>query len=402
MMLPRPILVPLMIAFTAAACGERGPDAPRGPSITHDEDGVEIVEYSELPREATWLLGAEPLVSIGVDIGDEPYMFTSIGDVQLLADGALVVAEWKVQEVRIFDRGGSFLRSFGSKGQGPGAFENLARTAVREGEILAWDAAGRLSRFTLVGDLIETIRTNNIGGNPNVDVQGFFGDGSLLVALGKYTMSRDAGTYRAYRVSETLVRWSPDDPQRVETVTTVDSGRGLLANEIGLGVGAPLVAVAGRAAGPGNVYVTPGDVFEYRRYGLDGVLERIVRVAESAEVITADDIEEITAALIQSSDERDREALRRIYAEITFPENFPMVDELFVDAERHVWLRRYRRPQAENDQIFHVFDRDGIFVGTVHLPADLDFRMATRDRLIGRWRDEMEVQSVRVYELDRR
>jgi len=84
----------LLLAFPAAAsCSGPSAEHAAGPSITVDAAGVEIIEYPELSQDATWFLSDQPLVSIGVDTGEAPYMFTRIGDVQLLPDGSLLVAE---------------------------------------------------------------------------------------------------------------------------------------------------------------------------------------------------------------------------------------------------------------------------------------------------------------------
>jgi len=271
--------------------------------------------------------------------------------------------------------------------------------AVRGGAILTWDSANRLSTFTIAGDLRSTTRTNNIGGNPNTLVEGVFGDGTLLVTLS--TLDFPSGP-NLMQIRSELVRWSPgDEHDDVVSFTTVDSAQNWLAPELGLTLLVPFSARAERAAGDDALYVSPAGSFEFHRYRLDGSLERIVRVREAAESITSDFAAEFTRGRIEGSDESRRETLRAIYAKMPFPEHFPLVDDLHVDDENHVWLRRFRPPPAEVDQVFHVFGPDGNLAGTIHLPANLEFRLATRDRLIGVWRDELDVQSLRIYGLER-
>ena len=163
----------------------------------------------------------------------------------------------------------------------------------------------------------------------------------------------------------------------------------------------PFSPRAKRAAGDDALYVSPAGTFEFHRYRLDGSLERIVRVNEEAAAITPDFVAEFIRTRVENFDAPRRDDVRAAYAEMPFPERFPQVDDLHVDDENHVWLRRFRPPPADVDQVFHVFGPAGNLAGTVHLPASLEFRLATRDRLIGVWRDELDVQSLRIYGLER-
>lgn len=325
-------------------------------------------------------------------------MFSYIGDVQLLPDGALVVAEQDAQEIRVFDAGGAFVRSFGRKGQGPGEFEYLRKLAVRGDHILAWDSAQRLSTFTLAGELVSTVRTNNIGENPNTATEGFFGDGSMLVALGELIPPT---TGDVFEVRATLVRWDPDAPEDLVTFATIDSGRFQVDEQTGSSWSIPFVPRTEPVAADAAVYVSPTGAFEVQRYRLDGSLERIVRVNEQAAPVNAEFLAEYIQERIDAAAEERREELRARYEAMPFPEHFPIIDALYVDDGQNVWVRRYRADPADQQQILHVFDADGLLAGTIHLPANLEFRLATRDRFIGLWRDELDVQSVRIYALER-
>jgi len=75
-------------------------------------------------------------ISIGVEEGDDNYMFG--GDVQVTADekGCIFVLDWNQKRIQKYDPSGKYLFSIGRKGQGPGEFGNL--WAMR------FDAKGRI------------------------------------------------------------------------------------------------------------------------------------------------------------------------------------------------------------------------------------------------------------------
>jgi hypothetical protein len=75
-------------------------------------------------------------VRIGTDEAEGPASFARIGWVEVDRAGRIYVLETDVQEVRVFDSTGGYLRTLGRKGGGPGEFQQAIG--------LAWDRAGHL------------------------------------------------------------------------------------------------------------------------------------------------------------------------------------------------------------------------------------------------------------------
>ncbi len=61
-------------------------------------------------------------LSIGVDAGEEPYMFGRVGGVAA-TDDRIYVLDRQVNAVRVYDQGGAHLFDIGTGGQGPGEFD---------------------------------------------------------------------------------------------------------------------------------------------------------------------------------------------------------------------------------------------------------------------------------------
>ncbi|MGH9204638.1 MAG: hypothetical protein ACRD2A_25700, partial [Vicinamibacterales bacterium] len=78
---------------------------------------------------------------------------------------------------------------------------------------------------------------------------------------------------------------------------------------------------------------------------------------------------------------------------------FPALDERVVDdAERRIWLGSYKRP-GDKQQDWWIFTVEGAMVGRVTVPAALTVMDAGTDYVLGVWRDEDGVQTVRLYRL---
>jgi len=94
-----------------------------------------------------WTLSENPVLSIGVVEGEDPFQFHTAASSRLLDDGRLVVVNGGSSEVRFFDKEGRFLESFGGPGEGPGEFR--AARQIREmsdGTLRVWDQ--RLARYS--------------------------------------------------------------------------------------------------------------------------------------------------------------------------------------------------------------------------------------------------------------
>ena len=65
-----------------------------------------------------------------------------------------------------------------------------------------------------------------------------------------------------------------------------------------------------------------------------------------------------------------------------------------------LWVEGYRLPYASHTT-WHVFDPTGEWLGSLHPPNGLRVLQVGRDYVLGWYRDELDVQHVVVYPLDR-
>ena len=114
----------IVFAVGALACQQDRQNPAVVESEARDSAGIRIVENARPPEGSRlgWTIGPEPLMSIGVLEGEEPYMLHWAFNSVRLSDGRIVVVNAGTQELRMFDESGTHLLTWGGSGEGPGSF----------------------------------------------------------------------------------------------------------------------------------------------------------------------------------------------------------------------------------------------------------------------------------------
>ena len=168
-------LAVLMVAILIAGCSEAGPSDPgtgAPTSVGRTPSDPRVIGPLDVRRSTVGDLttvqnlsgsrwgGVAELreeVSIGVDAGDDPYMFGSVGGMWA-TDENIYVADSRVPAVRVYDAEGVYLRDIGRQGQGPGEYERPARIAIADdGRIFLQDGGEtEVMIYTAGGEYIDT------------------------------------------------------------------------------------------------------------------------------------------------------------------------------------------------------------------------------------------------------
>jgi hypothetical protein len=80
---------------------------------------------------------------------------------------------------------------------------------------------------------------------------------------------------------------------------------------------------------------------------------------------------------------------------------------MLVDRTGAVWLQTYRprdmraswTPTFPEPDVWQVYDHDGVWLGLVELPARFYPQEIGDDYVLGVWRDDTDVEYVRLYQL---
>ena len=136
-------------------------------------------------------------------------------------------------------------------------------------------------------------------------------------------------------------------------------------------------------------------------HGVDGTLRRLVRKAHTRPKITAGAIDRFEtdqlewAAQVNEAWEKGVEAMLR---DMPYPERIPAIEDMVADAGRNLWVGEYVGPEAAQ-RTWSVFDPAGRLIAAVPMPADLWVYDIGEDYVLGRVRDELDVEHIHLYRL---
>ena len=83
-------------------------------------------------------------------------------------------------------------------------------------------------------------------------------------------------------------------------------------------------------------------------------------------------------------------------------EHYPAFASVMSDALDHLWVREYEVPGEERPgSLWTVFDAEGRVQGLVEMPAGLVIYEIGEDYILGKLRDELDIEYVQVWPLER-
>lgn len=156
------------------------------------------------------------------------------------------------------------------------------------------------------------------------------------------------------------------------------------------------------ALGSSEVFVASSETYAIAAYDGEGKLLRTIRLDLPRRVVDDEMVAAWRARVDRLASERPREPpppgsprAPRL-AEAPLPDSLPALSRLLVDALGRLWARRYVFESDSMDQ-WDLFALDGAHLGTLRTPAALTIREIGEDYVLGVWRDELDVETVRLY-----
>ena len=392
-------------------------------------------------------------LEIGMQNGSPDYTFSSIIDIAVRDDGAVVVLEAssimapRRPSVRLYDVQGRFVTSMGRHGEGPGEhFAPAALALLPDGRVLVLDRVkGRINVFTRTGQHDATWAvahfnvTTGVGGRMRVDSVG--------------TIS--------VRFNLPAVRVNPDSTLRREAVVRIRPGGGVIDTLRAplLPDPAPQLVFTRREEGTGRLTSTvivqapysPKALWQWspqgyfltaitNRYAIDrrvlaagsplrpGAQSQSgprydvhsLRLQASPVAISPAELRDRSAFLSRTMDAMQGEA-RGELGEI--PRVKPFLNWIYVANDRRLWVsvhvesERYspapRSPRMpvtgaiigppreqipwREPPVCDVFEPDGRYVGRVRLPYGFEPMVFQGDEMWGIFRDDLDVEYVHRY-----
>lgn len=408
----------LVLPGLLVACGGPGEDA--NPERGEWQGTVETVGNVTTVRNISGSVwgGTATLVeelSIGVDVGEDPYMFGSIAAIWA-TDDRIYVADYRVPAIRVFDIDGVYIMDIGRQGEGPGEYQGPNSVVIcSDGLLYSKDGrpGGRVNVYTLDGESVDTL----------------YGD--ILLGSGwPLVPTRDGNVY-------TPVRGNPDDEssRRILPAMAIPGPDGIVGEILEapmLGFEWEGVYVNERMTmnipfGPGHRWamspigaMVVGITEEYR-FEMHGPGDQVTVVEKGWEPIAVDpDEAEWRRRSVVRSGRNFEEGWNWDGAEM--PAQMPVWTGLEVDADGRIWIARRGqsrlvddcdpdplevtegRPRScwESDLWYEVFDEEGKFLGAVELPplvTSLGTSFISGDRMWVAVEDEAGVLMVKRYRI---
>jgi hypothetical protein len=396
-------LVAASVLLTACAGDSGGGDWA---GTVADSAGIPVAQNPEHgiwgPEEA-WTVEEE--LSIGSLEGDHTFQFGQIAGVDVDADGNVYVTDAQAQEIRVFDAAGAYLRTVGSPGGGPGELgRGVSGVFVVGDELVVPDLGNmRVSRFRADGTFIASEQIDLAKGVPlRLDMAA----GGRLVAQ-----------YRNIVADSTVA--PTGDP--IVTLPLAGATPDTLAV---LPVGQSFQVQGGQArirqfepepiwdADPdGRLLTGMNDGWRFQIWAPDGSLARIITRPHQRKPFTDRDQQVFKDAMMELFRQQGvpPEAAQAVLAQMEFADYYPAFVSLALGPLGSVWVQHFRTGdeiagadgtfdiQDLGSTTWSVFDAEGRYLGDVTFPGKYQPIRAIGDRFYGIARDELDVQSLKVY-----
>lgn len=395
-----------VIACGFAACSPGGAVDTR--ASVRDSAGIQIVENAGRgwSQEERWVVSPDPVLSIGAEDGAPEYLLSVVTGAIRLDDGRIVVADAGSSSIRFYGPDGRFLSRSGRQGQGPGEYVDIRRLGYIAGDtiVVADGVAQRISFLDSTGAYRRSMGLDLGEGFYDVgfyNVTGILEDGTILAYAGSGGGLRqeDAGRLIVNNLHFFWFRRTGEFGGRLTSLP----GAPRWGFRVGNMVSFPYVPFAGgpvSAAGRGRFVVGSGANAELHVFDAGGELERIVRWPGARRASSAE-LERLQDHMLgEGTSAAQRRSNRQLLAEAPLPDSLPAAQGVVVDNLGYIWVEHYR-PPWESEPTWAILDANGRWLGTVHTPRGLRIYEIGADYVLGVWRDEMNVEYVRMYALRR-
>jgi hypothetical protein len=305
------------------------------------EGDVTIVHNPKEPLYKGEILTLKEEMAIGGAATQEPYSLAAVRSLAVDDTGNIFVLDEKDVVIKVFDKSGKYLKSFGQKGQGPGDLSNPSRITFDQTKRLLVVRNGPLglSIFERDGAFLKTIATEDIKASHN----------AVFDTQGRLYMNR-------IRVQDMEHRW--------DVLKKYDSETTMVVELKSIPIGSPYNVVAPMVAWTidrkDNIIFGYPQKYEIEIINSQGKTTKIIqREYDPIEVGPA----------IKERNEKALKELRlspKIASKIFLSKYHSAYTDFLVDADNRLFVANWK--QKGRDYFYDVFDEDGRYLVEVLLP----------------------------------
>lgn len=309
------------------------------------ENGVQVVYNPKNPAPPP---GSPKSLILTEDlcIGEEEtedFIFSEIRTIEVDNEGNIYVADSKEVCVKVFDKNGKHIRTFGKKGQGPGELQRPARMHLFAGkEIMIYDMANnRISYYSLDGKCLREMST------------------------GKYRFARAIPDSKGNIIGQVMVfedklvheikKFDPELNLILEIATIEESMTRRVFNMVDQVISVRLM---------NNDHIAWGNSPKYEIFIVNPegkTMRRIIKDYTPVKITEAD------------KEEMKKDAFGERGAppgyKLEFPKNYHPFYYFICDDENRIYVQTYEKDK-EGNVYFDVFDAEGRYIIRFSLPED--------------------------------
>lgn len=363
-----------------------------------EAQNTHVVHYA-VEGSPKWAVATAPTWTVSGTLAGRDVL-NWVGGVLELANGDLVVSNLDPIRLYRFDRRGQLIAAFGSKGGGPGEYNDITTLSLGSPDTLViLDAMARAATvLTTEGRYIRSFRLDSpAAGAPTFLVP--VGAGSVLVGFAdpppgpKQTAQYFSQQVQVVSLSGDVVarlgrfplreHFVQRLPDRLGGVAYWDRAFGLRQSFVGVQKG----FATGDGSGP-----------EVRVFDRNGKLIELHQFPAANRPVTNLAKRRYADRLLSRTKDVPKEVTRRQVDEMPYPETFPYYNGILTDPIGRLWLRRYPQP-GETAENWMVLDSSRGLLSEIALPSRFSLMVIGRGYLIGVWTDEDDVEHLRRYEI---
>lgn len=404
------LLLLLCFPILLAGCSEVGGAAAA--ATIRDSVGITIVENAgpAWPDGLGWRVAEEPEFEIGGELDDPAYDLNQVRAALKLSDGRVVVADGETRELRFFDETGEHLATSGRQGGGPGEFQRIGFVWLGPADTLwVYDfPSRRLSTLDPNGEYVSGFVLRPPGQLQFVLPAGRLSDGRLVAPVFVFDTTAKSGIYReprphvAYQVdgtvSDTLGIFP--GPEMYSTTMKFDDRTFPRPTQ------RPFALTTQVEVSRDRIFVGTNEEYEIQVYDGTGNLEQLIRATHPREAVASEDIAEYQRFMRQlildnsgNIPEQVREQFEQQIEDAPYPDAFPYYAGIRTDTEGNLWVQAGTQRHQRDVYRYTVFDTTGQELGSVTMPEQFTPMQLGGDFVLGVWRDEDDLEYVRLYQL---
>lgn len=380
MRLVRLVLVPVFLVLFSG-CSEKS-EAPKVETV----DGVEHIQNPSTPLNPEKNVVFKEDLNISGKNEDGEIILYQPGYYAVNEEENIYISDRSDMSIKVFDKEGNYLGTFGRKGEGPGEFKRIGEMHFfPNGKLLVHDNRSRRSSFfTPEGEFLRNLKWKNshlhihwvtdstitmderiYGEKTILSVKTYDLKGEELVSFGNFT-------YPTPEILQTQnMTYAMNVPYTPRSIFAADPNRKWL-------------------------YHCLNDTYLIEVYNSEGELFRKIQRPYTPVPFTKEEVKEFR----ELNEERLDKPFSKMVKEMELPNVKTVTGQMQVDGKGNLWVRTYEKKEVNDKTLYayDIFSKDGFYesrIWTHHRP-ELFYRGKAYDRVTDEGTGERSLKRFQV------